>query len=380
MMDYQGIEEKILAPYAMKPSLSRGREFSEKEHPFRSPYQRDRDRVIHSTAFRRLEYKTQVFIVHEGDYYRTRLTHTIEVAQIARTIARALQLNEDLTEAISLAHDLGHTAFGHSGETALKELMKDYGGYEHNRQSLRVVEKLEKKYPDFKGLNLTYEVREGIIKHTSEYDAPPETKRFSPKESPTLEAQIVNLADEIAYTSHDVDDGLKSGLITIGELSRVDLWKELYAEAEKEISQDPELVWYQTVRSLIDLLATNLINETRRRIAGLKIQNLADVRKNELLVKLDSQTGKRHQELKDFLLEKMYHHYRVIRMSEKAKRIIEGLFKAYLKQPKQMPPGIYARIEQGETAAQAVCDYIAGMTDEFALQEYKKLFDPYTRV
>ncbi|MFA5394066.1 MAG: deoxyguanosinetriphosphate triphosphohydrolase [Candidatus Ratteibacteria bacterium] len=379
-MNYTGVEEKFLAPYAMKPSLSRGREFREAEHPFRSPYQRDRDRVIHSTAFRRLEYKTQVFIIHEGDYYRTRLTHTIEVAQIARTIARALKLNEDLTEAISLAHDLGHTAFGHSGETALKDLMKDYGGYEHNRQSLRVVEKLEKRYPDFDGLNLTYEVREGIIKHISEYDTPPEAKKFFPEESPTLEAQIVNLADEIAYSSHDVDDGLKAGLITAAELSRVEIWKKLYTKAEKEISRDPELVWYKTVRNLIDLLATDLINETRRRIAEFKIRDLADVRKNPILVKFSDGTAKGHKELKGFLLENMYHHYRVVRMSEKAKRTIEAIFKIYLKQPKQMPPGIYAKIEQGETTAQAVCDYVAGMTDDFAQQEHKKLFDPYTRV
>ena len=379
-MSYYGVEEKFLAPYAMKPSLSRGRDFGETEHLFRSPYQRDRDRIIHSTAFRRLEYKTQVFIIHEGDYYRTRLTHTIEVAQIARTIARALQLNEDLTEAISLAHDLGHTAFGHSGETALKDLMKDYGGYEHNRQSLRVVEKLEKKYPDFDGLNLTYEVREGIIKHTSEYDTPPEAKKFSPDESPTLEAQIVNLADEIAYTSQDVDDGLKAGLITAEELSRVELWKELYTKSEKEIGHNLELVWYKTIRNLIDLLATDLINETRRRIAEFKIRDLTEVRKNPTLVKFSDGTAGRHQELKNFLLENMYHHYRVVRMSEKAKRIIEALFKVYLEQPKQMPPGVYAKIEQGETTAQAVCDYVAGMTDDFALQEYKKLFDPYTRV
>lgn len=379
-MNYFGVEEKFLAPYAMKPSLSRGREFSEKEHPFRSPYQRDRDRIIHSTAFRRLEYKTQVFITHEGDYYRTRLTHTIEVAQIARTIARALQLNEDLTEAISLAHDLGHTAFGHAGETALKDLMKDYGGYEHNRQSLRVVEKLEKRYPNFNGLNLTYEVREGIIKHTSEYDTPPEAKKFFPEESPTLEAQIVNLADEIAYSSHDVDDGLKAGLITAEELSRVEVWKELYTKAEKDISHDLELVWYQTVRNLIDLLATDLINETRHRITELKIRDLTDVRKNPILVKFSNRTAQKNKELKDFLMEKMYHHYRVVRMSEKAKRTIEALFKVYLEQPKQMPPDVYARIEQGETTAQAVCDYVAGMTDDFAQQEHKKLFDPYTRV
>ena len=379
-MTYYGVEEKILAPYAMKPSLSRGRDFKETEHPFRSPYQRDRDRIIHSTAFRRLEYKTQVFIIHEGDYYRTRLTHTIEVAQIARTIARAMQLNEDLTEAISLAHDLGHTAFGHSGETALKNLMKDYGGYEHNRQSLRVVEKLEKKYPDFDGLNLTYEVREGIIKHTSEYDTPPEAKKFFPEESSTLEAQIVNLADEIAYTSHDVDDGLKAGLITAEKLSQVELWKELYTKAEKEIGRDLELVWYKTIRNLIDLLATDLINETQRRIAEFKIRDLTDVRKNSTLVKFSDKTAGRHKELKKFLLENMYNHYRVVRMSEKAKRNIEALFNIYLKQPKQMPPGVYAKIGQGETIAQTVCDYIAGMTDNFAQQEHKKLFDPYTRV
>ncbi len=380
-MKWGEIEKKLLAPYAMHSTLSRGRLYPEEEHPFRSPYQRDRDRIIHSTAFRRLEYKTQVFVIHEGDYYRTRLTHTIEVAQIARTAARALKLNEDLTEAISLAHDLGHTAFGHSGEEILRELMKNYGGYEHNYQGLRIVDTLEKRYSRFNGLNLTYEVREGIIKHKTGYDHPfPILKDFAPEESPTLEAQIVNLSDEIAYTSHDVDDGLKAGLISAEDLCEVLLWKELYFKAKKEVKDEPELIIYKTIRSLIDLLVTDLIRTTEHAIRKLAIKDLTDVIMSPPLATFSSTVAKRHKELKDFLLEKMYRHYRVVRMQEKAKRIISELFQVYIAQPKQLPPAVQAKIQRGEPVARVVCDYIAGMTDSFALQEHKKLFDAYTRV
>lgn len=377
MQYWMTVEKEFLAGYATCASDSRGRAFPEEEHPFRSPYQRDRDRIIHSTAFRRLEYKTQVFVIHEGDYYRTRLTHTIEVAQIARTIARALRVNEDLTEAISLAHDLGHTPFGHSGEDALRELMKSYGGYEHNRQSLRVVDKLEKHYPDFDGLNLTFEVREGIIKHITEYDTP-EVKEFEPEKSPTLEAQIVNLADEIAYTSHDVDDGLKAGLISTGGLLTVRLWKELFTPIQG--IKDEELAGYKAVRNLINLLTTDLIDETQRRLKKLRIESPDEVRRKPPLVSLSPETTRKHKELKDFLYENMYRHYRVVRMSEKAKRIMEQLFRIYLQQTRQMPPTVQEKIKHGEPVARVVCDYIAGMTDNFALEEYKKLFDPYTRV
>jgi len=244
-------EQKFLAPYGVKSNQSRGRRYKEREHSFRSLFQRDRDRIIHSTAFRRLEYKTQVFVNHEGDYYRTRLTHTIEVNQIARTIARALRLNEDLTEAIALAHDLGHTPFGHAGEKILSELMKDSGGFEHNRQGLRVVDKLEKKYRKFDGLNLTYEVREGIIKHHTPYDLP-EYQEFNPAEFPTLECQVVSLADEIAYTSHDLDDGLKAGLIGENDLREIKLWFSIYKKIPENISNEEKI--YKTIRSLINLL------------------------------------------------------------------------------------------------------------------------------
>ncbi len=372
-------ETHALAPYAMKAVESQGRQYPEMEHPFRSPFQRDRDRIIHSTAFRRLEYKTQVFVVHEGDYYRTRLTHTVEVAQIARTIARALGLNEDLTETIGLAHDLGHTPFGHSGEEALRELMKDFGGYEHNRQGLRVVTKLEKRYPEFDGLNLTFEVREGIIKHVSEYDQP-EVQEYDPRLAPTLEAQVVNLADEIAYTSHDVDDGLKAGLISAEDLDRVRLWRDLYGKVSGR-GLEPELARYAAVRDLINLLVTDLLEQTGRNISGRRIRSVEAVRRQaQPLVEFSPATARKHQELKKFLYENMYRHHRVIRMSEKAKRIIGDLFKVYTKQPKQLPPQVAGRISSAEPAARVVCDYIAGMTDNFALEEYQKLFDPFTRV
>ncbi|HCG76540.1 MAG: deoxyguanosinetriphosphate triphosphohydrolase [bacterium (Candidatus Ratteibacteria) CG_4_10_14_3_um_filter_41_18] len=369
-------EEKFLAPYGVRSRESRGRRYKENEHPFRSLFQRDRDRIIHSTAFRRLEYKTQVFVNHEGDYYRTRLTHTIEVNQIARTIARALGLNEDLTEAIALAHDLGHTPFGHAGEKALSELMRDFGGFEHNQQGLRVVDKLEKKYQEFDGLNLTYEVREGIIKHHTPYDLP-EYQEFKPAESPTLECQVVSLADEIAYTSHDLDDGLKAGLIEENDLRQIKIWFSIYEKMSGNISNEEKV--YKTIRSLINLLVTDLVKETEKRLKEFRVSSLRQVREMKEFVSLSQKIEKENKELKQFLFEKMYCHYRVIRMAEKARRIIESLFMEYIKEPKQLPSLVQESLKE-ESVPRIVCDYIAGMTDRFALGEYKKLFDPYTRV
>ncbi len=376
MLNWQEREKLVLAPWGMPARLSRGRIVPEEEHPFRSPYQRDRDRIIHTTAFRRLEYKTQVFVIHEGDYYRTRLTHTLEVAQIARTIARALGLNEDLTEAISLAHDLGHTPFGHSGEAALHDLMKNYGGYEHNRQSLRVVDKLEHRYPGFEGLNLTFEVREGIKKHTTQYDTP-ETADFEPG-PPTLEAQVVNIADEIAYNSHDVDDGLKSGLITRADLKPLKIWKSV--SGKLTIKNDEELYRYQAVRNLINLVTTNLVENTRAKLQEAGITSPEEARKIPTLVTLSPRMERQHRELKDFLLDRMYKHYRIVRMSEKAKRIVREIFTVYLGPVEQLPPAVQQKIREGEKQAQAVCDYIAGMTDSFAQEEHQRLFDPTVRV
>ena len=370
-------EEKSLAVYGMKSRESKGRKYEETEHPFRGLFQRDRDRIIHSTAFRRLEYKTQVFVNHEGDYYRTRLTHTLETSQIARTIARALGLNEDLTEAIALAHDLGHTPFGHAGQDTLSGLMKDFGGFEHNRQGLRVVDKLEKKYKEFDGLNLTYELREGIIKHHTLYDSP-ENNEFEPGKSPTLECQVVNLSDEIAYTSHDLDDGLKAGLINENDLKGIELWSFIYAQVAEKCSEE-EKIRYETIRSLINLLVTDLVVETERKLKALRVKSVAEVRERENIVSFASAWEEKYNLLKQFLLEKMYHHYRVIRMAEKAHRVIEALFMAYIKEPKQLPPSA-RRFLPGESLERLVCDYIAGMTDRFALEEYKKFFDPYTRV
>jgi dGTPase len=373
-------EEKILAPYAMKSRHSQGRRYPEKAHPYRTHFQRDRDRIIHSTAFRRLEYKTQVFVSHEGDHYRTRLTHTMEVAQIARSIARALRLNEDLAEAIALVHDLGHTPFGHAGEDTLSEIMKDHGGFEHNRQTLRVVDLLEEKYPEFPGLNLTYEVREGIMKHETSYDHPiPE--EFDPEKKATLECQLVNSADEIAYHCHDIDDGLASDILREEELNQITLWNRLNQELEKKYSDlSAAQRRHQLVRMLINFEVSDLINETGRRIQRDQIKTLEDVRKaKENVTQFSGATRKLNSELRGFLFENMYRHYRMIRMADKAKRIITQLFGAYLEDSNQLPPAFRYRFKD-EDKMQLICDYIAGMTDRFALQDYKKLFDPFERV
>ncbi|MFH1888902.1 MAG: deoxyguanosinetriphosphate triphosphohydrolase [Candidatus Omnitrophota bacterium] len=377
----KALEDSFLAPYAMKSYNSRGRPHKEKEHPYRSVYQRDRDRIIHSAAFRRLEYKTQVFVNHEGDYYRTRLTHTIEVAQIARTIAATLRLNVDLTEAIALAHDLGHTPFGHSGEDALDELMKKFGGFNHNRQGLRVVDLLEERYPDFPGLNLSWEVREGIIKHSTAFDRSVKISGLAPKEMPTMETQVVDIADEIAYDNHDLDDGITSGLLKERDLKKLPLWDKISKETDKKYDRiSSEKRKYLLIRSLIDLQVTDLIRETEKTIRKLNLKTCSRVKGlNRKIVSFSNQMQELRKPLRSFLKENLYRHYRVIRMSYKAKRFIQELFNIYLKNPRQLPQHIQKNIPS-EGVRRVICDYIAGMTDRYALDEYKKLFDPYEKV
>lgn len=368
------LEKNILAPYAMKSALSLGRKQEEPQDAYRTCYQRDRDRIIHSTAFRRLEYKTQVFINHEGDYYRTRLTHTIEVNQIARTIARSLRLNEDLVDAISLAHDIGHTPFGHAGEEVLNLLMQEHGGFEHNRQGLRVVDELEKRYPNFNGLNLSFETREGIIKHTTDYDTPKNYTEFEDTRSPTLEAQVINVADEIAYNSHDLDDGIKSGYIEIDELLGVTIWKEFYSIGGAN-SHSP-LQIYHTIRKIINQQVADVINYAHTKIKELDIKSPEDVKNYPNIIKFSPEQTHLQKELKDFLMQHLYNHYKVVKMHNKAKRYIEALFNVYIKDTRQLPPDF----RKYENKYQAVCDYIAGMTDRFAQDEYERLFLPYTKM
>ncbi len=374
-------EDTFLAPYAMKSYLSKGRHYAEKEHAYRSAYQRDRDRIIHSTAFRKLEYKTQVFVNHEGDYYRTRLTHTIEVAQIARTLAFALRLNIDLTEAVALAHDLGHTAFGHSGEEALNALMAKEGGFNHNIHSLKVVDELEERYPDFPGLNLTWEVREGIIKHSSAFDKSGRLKEFAPNQMPTLETQIVDIADEIAYDNHDLDDGLTSGLLQYKDLEKLDIWGRVNRIISGQYANlDPDRKKYLMIRRLIDMQVTDLIQETEKNLKQLNPSSYQDIKnRKKKIVSFSSRMQELRDPLRALLLEKLYHHYRVVRMSNKAKRFITELFEEYVHKPNGLPCEVQKRIKT-DGLRRAVCYYIAGMTDRYALDEYKKLFEPYEKV
>ncbi|MFQ5427811.1 MAG: deoxyguanosinetriphosphate triphosphohydrolase [Thermodesulfobacteriota bacterium] len=376
-------EAETLATYAARSSETRGRQHAEKEHPFRSPFQRDRDRVIHCRAFRRLEYKTQVFVYHEGDHYRTRLTHSIEVAQISRTIARALGLNEDLSEAIALAHDLGHPPFGHSGEKVLNELMGQNGGFEHNAHSLRIVEELENRYPDFNGLNLTWETREGMAKHSSEFDKQSEENDFTHAPSACLEAQIVDLADEIAYNNHDIDDGLSSKMLSPDELKDVELWKtNMEKVRDRTETRDAKVLKFQTIIEIINAQVTDMVTLINQRVKEEGITSIGDVRGRESAIAGFSPEMKRmNRELKRFLMKNLYHHHRVIRMADKAERIISELFRAYTREPRLLPPGNFQRIESGSAEKmRVICDYIAGMTDRFALKEYGKLFDPFLKV
>lgn len=379
--EIEAFEDKNLASYAMRSRDSRGRHYKEAEHNYRSIYQRDRDRVVHCAAFRSLEYKTQVFVIFEGDYYRTRLTHTLEVAQIARTIGRNLRLNEDLVEAIALAHDLGHAPFGHAGEDALKELMRNYGGFNHNLQGYRVVSELEKRYPNFKGLNLSWEVRQGILKHSTKFDVPGKIPEFDKDGVPTLEAQVVDIADEIAYDNHDLDDGLQSNLINEEDLKEISLWKNVAKNIRENSSHmDKDMLKYQIIKGLIDAQVTDLLKESTEKLKKFENKSSQEVRRNnKRLISFSGKMQKERREIRDFLSQNLYNHYRVERMTSKAKRFIDELFNVYLKGPKQLPPAVQERMKK-EEIHRVICDYIAGMTDRFALDEHKKLFNPYEKV
>jgi dGTPase len=364
------------APYAADPQRTRGRRHAEPPPRGRTEYQRDRDRIIHSTAFRRLEYKTQVFVNHEGDLFRTRLTHSLEVAQIGRSVARSLRLDEDLTEAIALAHDLGHTPFGHSGQDALNACMKPYGGFEHNLQSLRVVDVLEQRYGGFDGLNLTFETREGILKHCSVRNARElgdVGERFLARRRPSLEAQIANIADEIAYNNHDVDDGLRSGLIEIEQLCAIAIFRR---HREAALEAFPALAGrrliHETVRRMIDTLVTDLIDSSAARIAQARPADVEAVRAAPELIGFSEGIREEQLELKRFLNRNLYRHYRVARMSSKARRIVSDLFAAFIEEPDLLPPEYQSRAAQDK--ARAIADYIAGMTDRFAMLEHRRLF------
>jgi len=365
-----------LAPWAVSAANSAGRRHAEPAPAERSEFQRDRDRIIHSTAFRRLEYKTQVFVNHEGDLFRTRLTHSLEVAQITRNIARALSLNEDLAEAIALAHDLGHTPFGHAGQDALNECMKPYGGFEHNLQSLRTVDELEEHYAAFPGLNLTFETREGILKHCSRANAErlgDVGRRFLEGTQPSLEAQLTNLADEIAYNNHDVDDGLRSGLITLEQLDAIELFVERRRRVEAEWpGLTGRRLIHETIRRMINDTVIDLIETTRANIAEAGIASLDDVRRAGKLVAYSPAMAAALQELKRFLRENLYWHYQVLRMTDKARRIINDLFSAFMSDPRLLPPQYQQRAR--EDKARAIADYIAGMTDRYAIREHRRLF------
>jgi len=365
-----------LAPYAARPERSRGRRHREPPPRGRSEYQRDRDRIIHSTAFRRLEYKTQVFVNHEGDLFRTRLTHSLEVAQIARSVARSLRLDEDLTEAVALAHDLGHTPFGHTGQDSLNACMRPYGGFEHNIQSLRVVDILEQRYAAFDGLNLTFDTREGILKHCSLRNARAlgeVGERFVKKRRPSLEAQIANLADEIAYNNHDVDDGVRSGLIDLEQLAGVKIFaRHMRAVLRQYPRLAPRRLRHETVRRMIDTLVTDLIRTSAENIRRHAPGSIEEVRLAQPLIAFSPRIREESQELKRFLRENLYRHYRVVRMSTKARRIVTELFAALLSDTRLLPPEFQG--EAGEGAPRAIADYIAGMTDRYAILEHRRLF------
>src|SRR3984893_16942823 len=380
--DVEELEARTLAPYGMLSRMSRGRRFPEPPHPMRTAFQRDRDRIVHSAAFRRLEYKTQVFVNHEGDYYRTRLTHTVEAAQIARTAARALGLNSELAEAVALAHDLGHAPFGHAGERALRALMKPYGGFDHNAQSLRTVDWIEVRYPHFRGLNLTLEVREGIIKHSA-FKGRAAAQEFDPALYPCLEAQIVDFADEIAYLAHDIDDGAKAQMLTQADLEGSRLYREARSAVIEEHQIDDErILRYQTVKHMINRMVTDLVTNVDHELTSGRISSVEQVRQaGKPMAGFGPDVGEQVKELRQIMRDRLYRHYRVTRMTEKAGRVLARLFETYMAEPRQIPAHVLARVEvDGEPLARVIADYIAGMTDRFALDEYRKLFDPDERV
>jgi dGTPase len=365
-------EEQILAPYGMRSRASKGRAYPDKEPQYRTSFQRDRDRVIHTSAFRRLEYKTQVFNNFEGDYFRTRLTHTLEVAQVGRTITRALGANEDLIETICLAHDLGHAAFGHSGEATLNNLMKDHGGFDHNRQSFRIVTELEQRYPNWPGLNLTWEVREGIVKHETEYDVA-DAAKFDPELRGDLEAQIANVADELAYTTHDLDDGLRSGMISLDQFRDLALWQILLESVSWDGKQLTDLMRHQLIRRLVGLLISDVVAATDERIQNSKAKSALDIQKlDHNVIGYSEMMKPRNKQLKTFLFNNLYNHPLVIGMAKHAENQLTTIFHAYEKKPEMLPPDFQKAIEP-RGKYRAICDYLAGMTDRYATQEFERL-------
>lgn len=372
------IEKVTLAPYALLSCNSQGRRHHEHEPAYRTAFQRDRDRIIHSAAFRRLEYKTQVFVNDEGDYYRTRLTHTLEVAQIGRTLARALAVNEDLVEAICLAHDLGHPPFGHAGESVLNSLTADYGGFNHNHQSFRIVTQLEQRYADWPGLNLTHETLEGIAKHETEYDLS-NIGGFSQALRGSIEAQIANVADELAYNAHDLDDGLQAGLIEPDQLAELEIWRELCSQIGWSGERMNELTRHLIVRELIGLQVGDVLDATAQRLAQLNPQSPTDIQTHsqDLVAHSDRVTAM-NRSLKTFLYENMYRHFRVMRMARRAEQFISSVYNSYIDEPRQLPREYQACLNDS-SLHRVVADYIASMTDRSALLEYRRLFDPLTR-
>jgi len=374
-------EAELLAPYAMPSAASRGRRYDEPESVFRTRFQRDRDRIVHSTAFRRLEYKTQVFVNHEGDHYRTRLTHTLEVAQISRSIARVLGLNEDLVEAGALAHDLGHSPFGHAGEDALDEMMKDHGGFNHNAHGLRVVDQLEKRYAEFDGLNLSWEIRESIIKHGDHF-ADVLGAQWEPGSQPLLEAQLADEADSLAYSNHDIDDGLRAKFLTFDDLRDIELWSDAEEDVRRELGDglDDRTVAARTVSHLIDLQIRALLETTRDALEEHDVRSVEDVRAHGgLLVGYSTDMKRKKDEMQAFLYRRLYRHYRTLRMQEKAKRFIREIFREYTRNPRQLAPA-YLERSLTDGTHRVICDYIAGMTDRYCQDEYRRLFHPFERI
>ncbi len=371
-------EMETLAPYACKSALSRGRVYAELEDPHRAAFQRDRDRIIHTSAFRRLQYKTQVFVNYEGDYYRTRLTHTLEVAQTGRSLARALGVNEDLVEAICLVHDLGHPPFGHAGEDALNTLMQAHGGYNHNLQTFRIVTKLEARYPGWKGLNLTFELREGIAKHETKTDFSAR-EGFDPDLCGTLEAQIADLSDGLAYNAHDLDDGLRAGLLTPEQLAPLELWQRAKDSIEWDGVHFTDEVRYQIVRRILSLSVRDVIEATDKRLQAQQPQSPEAIQREKAMTAAPSpEFQTMHAALKAFLYANMYSQFRVVRMQQKAARTVTEMFEAFLSEPRQLPP-LYQAQAKEKGLHRAITDYIAGMTDRYAIEEYQRLYEPFVR-
>ena len=373
--EIEKLENGYLSPFAVKSGESRGRAYPEDEHPYRTRFQRDRDRILHTSAFRKLEYKTQVFVYHEGDYYRTRLTHSLEVAQITRSICKSLQLNEDLAEAIALAHDLGHPPFGHTGQDVLNRLMKDHGGFEHNRQSLRIVNLLERRYLEFDGLNLTWEVQEGISKHSRDTENP--LLKETENRYPSLEGQVADFADGIAYNAHDLDDGITSNLIDSGQLREVALWRENEKLLEQKYSNlDFELKKYQIVRRIINDLITDFRKTTQGNIEQYGIRSVNDIRTcPKRVAGFSKEVAEKNNELKKFLHKNMYRHRRVRHMEFKAELYLTKLFDAYTRIPQLLPENVLSNERQG-SLPRRICDFISGMTDRSSVDAYRKLYSP----